>query len=125
MNRHGQYAFYGSLMMGMENNLPYEKHLKFLGKVRLAGFKMFSLGQYPYAVRSNDQNREIVAELYKVTDRKTEQLIYEMELDEGYIFSEVEIADNKFGIYLFDSPVIKSAEITDGDWRSYRKQERV
>jgi gamma-glutamylcyclotransferase (GGCT)/AIG2-like uncharacterized protein YtfP len=125
MNRDSQYAFYGSLMMGMENNIPYEKHLKFLEKVRLSGFKMFSLGQYPYVVRTNDSNDQIVAELYKVIDRKTEHSIHEMELDEGYIFSEVEIAENKFGIYLFDTPVVESAEIIDGDWRSYRNRKRV
>ena len=121
MNRNSQYAFYGSLMMGMENHIPYEKHLKFLGKVHLTGFKMFSLRQYPYVVRSNDSNHRIVAELYKVSDRKTEQSIHEMELEEGYIFSEVEVADDKFGIYIFDTRVAESAEVIDGDWRMYRK----
>ncbi|HMG90775.1 MAG TPA: gamma-glutamylcyclotransferase family protein [Chryseolinea sp.] len=121
MNRNSQYAFYGSLMMGMENHIPYEKHLKFLGKVHLTGFKMFSLRQYPYVVRSNDSNHRIVAELYKVSDRKTEQSIHQMELEEGYIFSEVDVADDKFGIYIFDTHLVDSAEIIDGDWRSYRK----
>jgi gamma-glutamylcyclotransferase (GGCT)/AIG2-like uncharacterized protein YtfP len=120
MNRNSQYAFYGSLMMGMENYPYYEKHLKFLAKVHLTGFKMFSLRQYPYVIRSNDSNHRIVAELYKVIDRKTEQSIHEMELEEGYIFSEVDIADDKFGIYLFDARVIESTEVISGDWRSYR-----
>jgi gamma-glutamylcyclotransferase (GGCT)/AIG2-like uncharacterized protein YtfP len=121
MNRNSQYAFYGSLMMGMENHIPYEKHLKFLGKVNLAGFKMFSLRQYPYVIRTNNSNDRIVAELYKVTDAKTEQSIHELEKEEGYIFSEVDIADDKFGIYLFDTHVTDSAEVISGDWRSYRK----
>ena len=121
MNRNSQHAFYGSLMMGMENYGHYEKHLKFLGKVHLTGFKMFSLRQYPYVIRTDDSNHRIVAELYKVIDRNTEQSIHEMELEEGYIFSEVEIADDKFGIYVFDTRVIDSAEIINGDWRSYRK----
>ena len=121
MNKNSQYAFYGSLMKGMENYRHYERHLKFLGKVHLTGFKMFSLRRYPYVIRSNDSNHRIVAELYKVIDRKTEQSIHEMELEEGYIFSEVEIADDKFGIYVFDSRVIDSTEVISGDWRSYRK----
>ena len=108
-------------MMGMENYLLYEEHLKFLGKVHLDGFKMFSLKQYPYVIRSNDSNHKIVAELYKVIDVKTEQSIHEMELEEGYIFSEVAIADNKFGIYMFESHVCDSIEVFSGDWRSYRK----
>jgi gamma-glutamylcyclotransferase (GGCT)/AIG2-like uncharacterized protein YtfP len=124
MNRHSQYAFYGSLMMGMENYLHYEKHLKFLGKVHLEGFKMFSLKQYPYVIRSNDSSHKIVAELYKVMDAKTEQSIHEMELEEGYIFSEIVIADNKFGIYMFESHVSNSAEVIGGDWRSYRNLQR-
>ena len=124
MNRDSQYAFYGSLMMGMENYMLYEKQLKFIGKVHLSGFKMFSLKQYPYVIRSNDANDRIVAELYKVIDMKTEQSIHELEMEEGYIFSEVEIADNKFGIYLFESHVGDSAEVASGDWRSYRKLQR-
>jgi gamma-glutamylcyclotransferase (GGCT)/AIG2-like uncharacterized protein YtfP len=124
MNRNSQYAFYGSLMMGMENYLLYEKHLKFLRRVQLDGFRMFSLKQYPYVIKTNDSNDRIAAELYKVIDAKTEQSIHEMELEEGYIFSEVDIAGDKFGIYLFDNHVVDSAEVFNGDWRSYRKPER-
>ena len=121
MNRNSQYAFYGSLMMGMENYPLYEKHLKFLGKVQLEGFKMFSLKQYPYVIKTRSPNHKIVAELYKVTDLETEQSIHKMELEEGYIFSEVVVADNKFGIYVFESQVNNSAQVINGDWRSYRK----
>lgn len=121
MNIDSQYAFYGSLMRGMENYFHYQKDLKFLRKVSLEGFKMFSLDQYPYVIRTNNSDHKIVAELYKVTDPKTEQSIHEMELEEGYIFSEVEIADDKFGIYVFDSQVANSALVISGDWRSYRK----
>ena len=124
MNRNSQYAFYGSLMMGMENYVLYGKHLKFLRTVQLEGFRMFTLKQYPYVIRSNDFNHRIAAELYKVIDPKTEQSIHEMELEEGYIFSEVDIAGDKFGIYLFDNHVVDSAEVINGDWRSYRKLQR-
>jgi len=124
MNRNSQYAFYGSLMMGMENYLLYEKHLKFLRTVQLDGFRMFSLKQYPYVIRTNDSNDRIAAELYKVIDAKTEQSIHELELEEGYIFSEVDIAGDKFGIYLFNTKVVDSAEVINGDWRSYRKPRR-
>ena len=124
MNKDSQYAFYGSLMMGMENYRAYEKHLEFLGKVQLRGFRMFSLTEFPYVIRSSDSRHKIVAELYKVIDKKTEQSIHEMELEEGYIFSEVDVADNKFGIYVFESIVNDSAEVVSGDWRSYRKDQR-
>lgn len=124
MNRHSQYAFYGSLMMGMENYLLFERHLKFLGKVQLEGFRMFSLEQYPYVIRTNNSSDRIVAELYKVIDEKTEQSIHELEIEEGYIFSEVDIADNKFGIYVYESHVLESPEVVNGDWRSYRKSLR-
>jgi gamma-glutamylcyclotransferase (GGCT)/AIG2-like uncharacterized protein YtfP len=111
-------------MRGMQNYFLYEKHLKFLGKVQLTGFRMFSLTEFPYVIRSGDARHQIVAELYKVIDKKTEQSIHEMELEEGYIFSEVEIADNKFGIYLFETTVNNSAEVVNGDWRSFRKDQR-
>ena len=124
MNKDSQYAFYGSLMMGMENHRVYGKHLEFLGKVQLTGFRMFALAEYPYVIRSSGPEYKIVAELYKVIDTKTEQSINEMELEEGYIFSEVDVADNKFGIYIFESIVNNSAEVVSGDWRSFRKDQR-
>jgi gamma-glutamylcyclotransferase (GGCT)/AIG2-like uncharacterized protein YtfP len=111
-------------MMGMENYAHYERHLKYLGKTLLQGFRMYSLKQYPYVIKTNDSRNIITAELYKIMDEKTEQSIHEMELDEGYIFSEVNIADDKFGIYLFESHVVNTPEIINGDWRSYRNLQR-
>jgi len=124
MNRNSQYAFYGSLMVGMDNYLLYQEHLRFLGKVELEGFKMFALTHYPYVLRTEESGRKIVAELFQITNPKTEQSIHEMELEVGYIFSEVTIADNKFGIYLLKSHVVGSPEISTGDWRAFRKLER-
>ena len=111
-------------MEGMENYLHYQEHLKFLGKVELEGFRMFALEHYPYVLRTEESGRKIVAELFQITNQKTEQSIHEMELDVGYIFSEVTIADNKFGIYLLESHVVGSPEIRSGDWRDFRKSGR-
>jgi hypothetical protein len=44
-----------------------------------------------------------------------------MEMDAGYIFSEIEIAHIKFGIYLFETVRADNAEVTGGDWSTYRK----
>ncbi len=44
-----------------------------------------------------------------------------MELAAGYIFSEVEIADIKFGIYLFEAAATHNIAILGADWATFKK----
>ena len=120
MNGQSQYAFYGSLRRGMENHVPYEKDLLYVKTIVLGGFKMFSLTAYPYVVRSTDNADKIVVELFKVTNPQTEQIIYEMELEAGYIFEEVEISGVKFGIYVMNAQEPGDPEVVSGDWCSFK-----
>jgi len=124
MNKNSQYAFYGSLRRGMENYRLFESDLNFLRTVELGGFKMFSLGPYPYIIRTGNSEDKIVGDLFIVTNRETEQTIHKMELDAGYIFSEVEIAGNKFGIYLLEATNADHPEVGGGDWSTFRKLSR-
>lgn len=85
---------------------------------------MFSLVNYPYIIWTGNSDHKIVAELFKVTNLETEQTIHKMELDAGYIFSEVEIADIKFGIYLLEATNADHPEVWNGDWSAFRKLSR-
>jgi len=105
----------------MENYCLYEDDLNFLRTVELGGFKMYSRIHYPYIVKAGKSDHKIVVDLFKVTNPETEQTIHKMELDAGYIFSEVEIADIKFGIYLFEAARADDSEVRNGDWRAFRK----
>jgi gamma-glutamylcyclotransferase (GGCT)/AIG2-like uncharacterized protein YtfP len=82
---------------------------------------MYSLREYPYIIKSEKLVDTIVADLFKITSAETEQMIHEMELEAGYVFSEVEIADIKFGIYLFKAKNDNHPEVGSGDWSSFRK----
>ncbi|MDH4089046.1 MAG: gamma-glutamylcyclotransferase [Cyclobacteriaceae bacterium] len=121
MNRNSRYAFYGSMRKGLENYSLYQRDLVFLETVELSGFKMYSLVDYPYVIRTGNLADKIVVDLFAITDPETERIIHNMELGAGYIFSEVEIADIKFGIYLFERANTDNIEVSRGDWSVLRK----
>jgi gamma-glutamylcyclotransferase (GGCT)/AIG2-like uncharacterized protein YtfP len=82
---------------------------------------MYSLGEYPYAVRTHKDDDIIVAELFRIDNPATERIIYEMELEVGYILSTAEVASNKFGIYLFETVRVSDNPVIGGDWDTFRK----
>jgi gamma-glutamylcyclotransferase (GGCT)/AIG2-like uncharacterized protein YtfP len=121
MNDRGCYAFYGSLRKGMENYNRFKDGLEFIRKVELRGFKIFPLIDYPYAIATKNQNDIITVELFKITNHKTEELIHQVEMDAGYIFTNVEIAKEKFGIYLFSEAKANDTCVESGDWVVYKQ----
>ncbi|HPM32175.1 MAG TPA: gamma-glutamylcyclotransferase [Chryseolinea sp.] len=120
MNENRQYAFYGSLRLGMENYKVFEDGLEFLGKAELRGFKLFSLIDYPYAISTENENDCIVVELFKIINITTEESIHQVEMDAGYIFTNIEIAKQKFGIYLFTEIKDENRWVESGDWVVYK-----
>lgn len=121
MNKNRLYAFYGSLRKGMENYFHFKDGLEFLGRAELPGYKLFSLTDYPYAIATKNQKDCIVVELFKITNSKTEELIHQVEMDAGYIFTNVEIAKQKFGIYLFSEASSNDVWVECGDWIAYQQ----
>lgn len=126
MNKYGRYAFYGSLRQGMENHLIYNKAMKFIRTVMLEGYSLYSLGDYPYAVRSEGAHsaKRILADLIYFQDRAVEHEVHRMELEAGYIYEEIEIDSLNYGIYLFKEPVTGDLEIESGDWVNYFTQKK-
>lgn len=120
MNGNHHYAFYGSLRKGGENYILYQNDLQYLTTVELQGFKMYSLGEYPYVIRSRNHAHKVVADLFIITNPETERIIYEMEVGAGYIFSVVEVDRIKFGIYLFTHASHRHSEVTTGDWSLFQ-----
>ncbi|HEY5747724.1 MAG TPA: gamma-glutamylcyclotransferase [Chryseolinea sp.] len=114
------YAFYGSLRRGMDNHALYERDLRYRRTVVLKGYALYSLVDYPYAVKTGDPRDTLVAELFTIPNPQTEQTIHHMELDAGYIFLEEQIAEGKFGIYIFATPGHDDERVPGGDWVAYR-----
>ena len=121
MNEDRLYAFYGSLRLGMENYNRFKDGLEFLRKEELRGFKLFSLTDYPYAIATENRGDCMVVELFKITNSKTEELIHQVEMDAGYIFANIEIAKQKFGIYLFTEARENDVCVESGDWVIYKQ----
>ncbi len=116
IERLGYYAFYGTLRLGMENHLAFAKALGYLKTASLTGYRMYSLGEYPYVVHTGDAADLIVVDLFNIANSEAEEMIYEMEIDADYILSTVEIDGSKFGIYLFVANRDGDEHLPQGDW---------
>ncbi|MEQ9593542.1 MAG: gamma-glutamylcyclotransferase family protein [Cyclobacteriaceae bacterium] len=109
------FAFYGSLRTGMYNHKEFERHLEFVRTVRLKGFKLYALDDYPYAIRTSNHDESIVVELFRIRNGKVRMEIEKMELDAGYIRDEMEVGGYLAVIYIFEK-VENNQEVPGGDW---------
>lgn len=125
MNAHSLYAFYGTLRKGMENHYLLGAKTEYLKRVKLPGYKLFSLIDYPYAVKSHAMSDMIVAELFYVPDIEIQQYIHTMELDAGYYYHEIPIEGKKYGIYLFSEEGKGDEQIRSGDWVEYMRSRQA
>jgi gamma-glutamylcyclotransferase (GGCT)/AIG2-like uncharacterized protein YtfP len=114
------FAFYGSLRRGMENHALHASHLKYLFSARLSGFKLYSRGEFPVAVRSSATD-SIVVEVFRIVDRATREMIHKLEMDEGYYFESILIGDVEAGIYLFREPG-NYQQVDGGDWVTFFRE---
>ncbi|MFO7258537.1 MAG: gamma-glutamylcyclotransferase [Bacteroidota bacterium] len=113
MNEHGRYAFYGTLRPDMELHRVYRPGMTHLGQAVLEGYRLYSLGDYPYAVPS--PTGRIVVDLYQL-EPDCARDIHEVEIEAGYYYDEIFIDGLAFGIYLFERPAPGDPEIRSGDW---------
>jgi gamma-glutamylcyclotransferase (GGCT)/AIG2-like uncharacterized protein YtfP len=116
----GLYAFYGSLRRGMENYDLHKENSHYLYSARLTGYKLYSRGQYPFAVRTGGPDA-IVVEVYQITDSATAGSIHQLEVEEGYFSTEEIIGGKPTTIYLFNSGE-NYPEVPGGDWVTFFRQ---
>jgi gamma-glutamylcyclotransferase (GGCT)/AIG2-like uncharacterized protein YtfP len=121
MNKDGLYVFYGTLRMGMENHTFYTDGMNYIDTVTLFGYRLISLGEYPYAVATGDPSNKIKVELFRL-DEQQAKAIYEMELEAGYYYEEIQIGQKKYGIFLFPQVNPNDEEIDSGDWAAYVRE---
>lgn len=114
------YAFYGSLRRSMENHDVYKDDLVYLFSARLQGYKLYSRGQYPFAVKTGGKD-SIVVEVFQIRNPKTAESIHRLELEEGYYRAEETINGKKTTIYLIDE-VANYPEVPGGDWVTFFRQ---
>jgi gamma-glutamylcyclotransferase (GGCT)/AIG2-like uncharacterized protein YtfP len=114
------FAFYGSLRRGMENHALHASHLKYLFSARLSGFKLYSRGEFPVAVRSSATD-SIVVEVFRIGDQSTREMIHKLEMDEGYYFESILIDGVEVGIYLVREPG-NYQQVDGGDWVTFFRE---
>ncbi|HZY80913.1 MAG TPA: gamma-glutamylcyclotransferase family protein [Cyclobacteriaceae bacterium] len=114
------FAFYGSLRRGMENHSLHAAHLKYLFSARLAGYKLYSRGKFPVAVKSSATD-SIVVEVFKINDESTREMIHKLEMDEGYYLEKIAIDKIDVGIYLVQDAG-NYQHVDGGDWVSFFRQ---
>ncbi len=91
-------VFYGSLKTGFYNN-PQSEGVISTGKiVDIPGFKMFSLGSYPY-IRKTEEKSSIKGELFNISQEDFDW-INRMELGAGYTKEVVDIDGSLHYIYV-------------------------
>lgn len=117
-NNNNNYAFYGSLRKGMYNFHALKRGMEYLKTVTIPGFQLFSLGSYPCAIETGNEDDKMTVDLFIVTGT-TEGSIHSMEIGAGYKYKEVPIDGKMFGIYLYDNsrlPHLKDRHVPGGDW---------
>jgi gamma-glutamylcyclotransferase (GGCT)/AIG2-like uncharacterized protein YtfP len=115
MNTHSTYAFYGSLRRGMINYKDFESSLDFLFQDIIAGYRIYAMEDYPYAIKTGNPSDLIVVEVFKISNRDVESSIHELELGVGYVYDEVEIRGQNAGIYIFEKAGAETL-VKSGDW---------
>ncbi|MBL7874212.1 MAG: gamma-glutamylcyclotransferase [Cyclobacteriaceae bacterium] len=115
MNLALQYAFYGSLRKGLTLYEQYKSCLDYRFSVWLPGFKLYSLGSYPCAVKSDELSDRILIEVMNVADPKIRKEIFELEIEAGYSYHEVIVQDIPTGIFLYQNAA-NYPLVHGGDW---------
>jgi gamma-glutamylcyclotransferase (GGCT)/AIG2-like uncharacterized protein YtfP len=112
---HSLYAFYGSLRRGMRLYQQFNNDLQYLYNAWLPGYDLYSLGNYPYALRSADSTHKMMVEVMRILDSETEKSICKIENDAGYYAEKIQIGNHSVTIFLFETPA-NNLRIVSGDW---------
>ena len=114
---------YGSLMRGLHNHHVLQEHnAQYIKTLKLKGFVLYDLGNFPGALPSSNNEDVLIAEKYFINYDNIEDLDF-LEDVENYSYKRKIIKDNDGDLgfiyichpYLaIDSPIIK-----DGNWKKY------
>jgi gamma-glutamylcyclotransferase (GGCT)/AIG2-like uncharacterized protein YtfP len=115
MNSESMYAFYGSLRRGMSYYEEFKQGLNYQYSLWLKGYDLYSLGPYPFAVKTDDPNSKIMIEVMKIEDPNIEKRIFQIEKDAGYYYEDILIHNKKAGIFLYKNAA-NYPLVSHGDW---------
>lgn len=117
-----RFAFYGTLRKHQGNHrwsVAKDIGSKFDGTHVIPGYKMFSLGGYPFVISSTSSDDSIVVELYELSDPEIISSIHWMEIGAGYHVEEIVVNDKTYNLYVQEPRYRKYPEVPNGDWVKY------
>lgn len=114
-------AVYGTLRKEKSNSYLMSGS-KYLGKTRINGFKMYSMGGFPAINKNNNSSIEI--EVYEITDINQLNRIYNLEgyngirnsSDNWYDTTDIDTVWGKAEIFYFKNEINRKT-IEDGIWK--------
>jgi gamma-glutamylcyclotransferase (GGCT)/AIG2-like uncharacterized protein YtfP len=109
------YAFYGSLRRGLENYETYQSHLHYQFNCWINGFQLFSMGDFPFAIKTDKGSDKILVEVFEITDVETQNKIDELELNYDYYIDTILIDKMPVKIYLMKNSA-NYPPVIGGDW---------
>ncbi|MCX8491765.1 MAG: gamma-glutamylcyclotransferase [Cyclobacteriaceae bacterium] len=109
------YAFYGSLRSGLLNYEAYATFLRYRFSTWIVGYEMYSLGDFPFAIRTNIPHQKILVEVFEIESEEIQRQIDQLELGYGYHKDIIEIDGQLVTIYLFKEKA-NYPKVNEGDW---------
>ena len=120
---------YGSLREGMYNAASFQRTYgtgyNKIGEATLEGYKLFSLGTYPFVSESLATSDELKVDIYECSEECFDS-IDRMELGAGYETRDINVIDNEGvshegRIYVMTGMNEESyTQVEDGDWVNYK-----
>jgi gamma-glutamylcyclotransferase (GGCT)/AIG2-like uncharacterized protein YtfP len=112
------YAFYGSLRRGLQNHERFKAHLNYRFSSWVKGYQLYSLGDFPFAVKSANANDKILVEVFEVIDPQAQNQLDDLELGYGYHIETILIDGHPVKIYLFKENA-NYPLVSGGDWAKF------
>lgn len=113
---------YGTLLSGQVNNRLL-KEANLLGKTKIGGYRMFSLGHFPACVRFENNEYQITGEVWEVND----DTFAKLDVLEGYptLYNRTLIETEFGGAWIYNMLRIPeyAVEIKSGDFVKYNLQD--
>jgi gamma-glutamylcyclotransferase (GGCT)/AIG2-like uncharacterized protein YtfP len=116
------FAFYGSLRRGMRLYNQFHFALQYHYSAWLKGYELYSLGNYPYAVKSAIPDRKILVEIFSITEPEVEKEIFDLEVGAGYHLVKQTFDDRVINIFLYDDTSANNMRVHSGDWVTFFRQ---
>jgi gamma-glutamylcyclotransferase (GGCT)/AIG2-like uncharacterized protein YtfP len=109
------FAFYGSFRFGLSNHMAYASFLKYRFSAWIKGYEMYSFGDFPFAIRTDESADKILVEVFEIENAEVRMQIDQLEHGYGYHKETIVIEEQSVTIYLFNEKA-NYPKVNEGDW---------